>query len=75
LADPPSAKDVPDFAAIASRPVPADPSVRTGVLANGLRYAIRRSELPKGGVSIRLGIKAGSFDDPDGLSIDPPLPG
>jgi zinc protease len=66
LADPPSAKDVPDFAAIASRPVPADPSVRTGVLANGLRYAIRRSELPKGGVSIRLGIKAGSFDDPDG---------
>ncbi len=66
LADPPPSKDVRDFAAIASRPLPADASVRTGVLANGLRYAIKHAELPKGGVSIRLGIKAGSFDEPEG---------
>lgn len=50
-------------------PLPADakaapdPAVRTGALANGLRYAIMRNRSPAGAVSIRLGIRAGSYDE------------
>ena len=32
------------FSAIAKQPVPTDPALRTGVLANGLRYALLRPE-------------------------------
>jgi zinc protease len=66
LADPPPSEDIPDFAAIAHSRVPTDTSVRTGVLPNGLRYALKHADLPKGSLSIRLGVDAGSFDDPDG---------
>jgi zinc protease len=41
----------------------ADPSVRQGVLANGLRYVIFRNATPPGAISLRLGIDAGSFDE------------
>src|SRR5687767_15794992 len=50
-------------------PLPADaratpdPAVRTGVFANGLRYAVMRNGSPSGAVSIRLGIRAGSYDE------------
>jgi zinc protease len=42
-----------------------DPSIRTGVLPNGLRYAVQRSSLPKGAMSLRLGIGVGSYDEAD----------
>jgi zinc protease len=42
-----------------------DPAIRHGVLPNGLRYAVMHNATPAGGVSIRLGIAAGSLDDPD----------
>jgi len=42
-----------------------DPAIRHGVLPNGLRYAVVRNTTPAGGVSIRLGIAAGSLEDPD----------
>ena len=42
-----------------------DPAIRRGVLANGLRYAVMRNATPAGGLSIRLGIGAGSFDETD----------
>ncbi|THD58459.1 pitrilysin family protein [Phenylobacterium sp.] len=42
-----------------------DPAIRYGVLPNGLRYAVQRSSLPKGAMSLRLGIGVGSFDEAD----------
>lgn len=44
----------------------ADPAVRTGALPNGLRYAIMRNGAPAGAVSIRLAIRAGSYDEEEG---------
>jgi len=42
-----------------------DPAVRTGTLANGLRYAIMRNGSPARAVSIRLAVRAGSYDETD----------
>lgn len=42
-----------------------DPAIRYGELPNGLRYAVQRNATPKGGVSIRLGIGVGSYDETD----------
>jgi zinc protease len=50
-------------------PLPADakavpdPAVRTGSFANGLRYAIMRNGSPAKAVSIRLAVRAGSYDE------------
>ncbi|HEX7761575.1 MAG TPA: insulinase family protein [Caulobacteraceae bacterium] len=40
--------------------------VTTGVLSNGLRYALKQNATPKGAVSIRLSIAAGLYDAEDG---------
>jgi zinc protease len=42
-----------------------DPAIRTGVLPNGLRFAVQRNSLPKGAMSLRLGIGVGSYDEAD----------
>lgn len=44
-----------------SSDLPVDPTVRFGTLSNGLRYAIMHNAEPKGRVSLRLLISAGSF--------------
>jgi zinc protease len=44
---------------------PADPAVRFGRLANGLRYAIRKNATPALNVSLRLVIGSGSLDEHD----------
>ena len=41
--------------------VPMDPAWQFGVLANGLRYAVRRNEVPAGQVSIRVRVDVGSL--------------
>nr|MDQ3349938.1 insulinase family protein [Acidobacteriota bacterium] len=66
------------FAPIAAQPVPQqanapafaptdtlpfDPAVRTGTLANGLTYYIRRNTRPEKRVNLRLAVKAGSVDE------------
>ncbi|HET9640662.1 MAG TPA: insulinase family protein [Allosphingosinicella sp.] len=43
-----------------------DPAVRTGTLANGLRYAIMRNDSPARALSIRLAIRSGSYDEAEG---------
>ena len=43
----------------------ADPEIRMGTLANGLRYAIRRNRTPPGEASIRLRIDTGSLNEAD----------
>jgi zinc protease len=40
-----------------------DPAVRTGAFANGLRYAVMRNNSPARAVSIRLAVRAGSYDE------------
>jgi len=40
-----------------------DPAIRWGKLDNGLRYALLRNAEPKGRISARLAIKAGSFEE------------
>jgi zinc protease len=45
--------------------LPADPAVQWGRLDNGLRYALLRNAEPKGRISARLAIKAGSVYEND----------
>ena len=45
--------------------LPADPSVRFGVLPNGLRYALMHNDTPKDQVSLRLRIGSGSLEESD----------
>lgn len=42
-----------------------DPAIRYGVLPNGLKYAIRQNNTPKGGASMRLRIGVGSIAEAD----------
>ena len=51
--------------------LPADASVRFGTLPNGMRYAIKRNTAPKGAISLRFRIDAGSLmeqDDEQGIA-------
>jgi len=48
------------------RPLPVDPAVRAGRLANGIRYFIRENQRPEKRVSMRLAVNTGSIqEDPD----------
>ncbi|MSP94609.1 MAG: insulinase family protein [Alphaproteobacteria bacterium] len=49
----------------ATSDIPADPAVKFGRLPNGMRYAILKNETPKGSVSLRLRIDAGSLQESD----------
>ena len=40
-----------------------DPAVRFGALANGMRYALLKNQLPPGAVSIRLSVDFGSLEE------------
>src|SRR5579859_2231164 len=42
-----------------------DPAVRYGVLPNGMRYVVLANHMPKGQVSLRFRIAAGSFQETD----------
>jgi zinc protease len=42
-----------------------DPAIRRGVLANGLRYAIKSNPTPQGGLSLRLALDVGSMLETD----------
>ncbi len=56
----------PAFAAdMALADVRPDPSVVRGVLANGLRYAVRSNAKPSSAMSIRLYIETGSLQETD----------
>lgn len=48
-----------------AQPVPVDPAVRAGQLANGMRYYIRRNALPANRVSMRLAVNVGSIHEED----------
>ena len=65
----PALADAPGPAAqsnqIANARVPEDPRIRRGVLANGLHYAVMHSDRPAAGLSIRLAVNVGSFEETD----------
>jgi zinc protease len=42
-----------------------DPAVRYGMLANGMRYAIKKNSQPKGTAALRLRIASGSIQETD----------
>ena len=51
--------------------LPMDPALRTGQLANGLKFVIRKHDVPKGRVALWLAVDAGSVledDDQQGLA-------
>ncbi|MDP3176330.1 MAG: pitrilysin family protein, partial [Spirochaetaceae bacterium] len=43
----------------------ADPSIRSGGLANGLSFAVRENDDPRGRLYLRLLVKAGSLEESD----------
>ena len=45
--------------------VSADPAVRFGVLANGMRYAVMRNATPGGVTALRLRVGSGSLEESD----------
>ncbi len=54
-----------------NKPLPMDPSVKMGVLPNGLKYYIQKNAVPKNRAQLRLAVKAGSVletDDQQGLA-------
>jgi zinc protease len=54
-----------------SKPIPFDPSVKTGTLANGLKYYIKKNGKPEKRCELRLALNAGSMlekDDQQGLA-------
>lgn len=48
---------------VAATDIPADPSVILGTLPNGMKYAIRRNETPRGTASLRLHFDFGSLGE------------
>lgn len=73
LAFPAAAKDPPPVVPWPqlTSDLPADPDVRFGTLPNGMRYAIRKNNSPKGAVSVRLRMAVGSLmerDDEQGIA-------
>ena len=49
-----------------SKPIPADPSIITGKLDNGLTYYIKQNAKPEQRIELRLAINAGSVCETDG---------
>ncbi|MFT5386073.1 MAG: zinc protease, partial [Saprospiraceae bacterium] len=53
------------------KPIPVDPDIKTGQLANGLKYIIRKNTKPENRVELRLTLNAGAIqedDDQQGLA-------
>ncbi|MBL0022669.1 MAG: insulinase family protein [Sphingomonadales bacterium] len=48
---------------IATNDLKPDPTIRQGVLANGMKYALQKNETPKGGASIRFNLDVGMADE------------
>ena len=63
LAPSPAAASSAPTPAAATAALPADPAVRSGVLANGMHYQILRNTTPKGQAALRLRIGSGSLEE------------
>jgi zinc protease len=66
-----SANGIDDDVILLNNSIPVDPSIKTGVLKNGMRYFIKKNQKPENRVELRLALKAGSIhedDDQKGLA-------
>lgn len=59
----PAGPALPGLLDTSDEPIPNDPSVRTGVLDNGLTYYVRENDNPGAKATLRLAVKAGSVDE------------
>ncbi len=53
------------------KPIPVDPDIKTGQLANGIKYIIRKNSKPENRAELRLTLNAGAMqedDDQQGLA-------
>ena len=48
-----------------AQPIPLDPSVKTGQLANGIKYYIQKNVEPENRMELRLAVNAGSMQETD----------
>ena len=55
----------PTYAQISSAPIPVDPQLTHGTLANGLQYYILRNQRPASKAELRLVVQAGSLNEAD----------
>ncbi|HVS65686.1 MAG TPA: insulinase family protein [Thermoanaerobaculia bacterium] len=71
LATPEPAAGASDPAQLAlDQPIPGDPAVHSGRLANGMRYYVRRNTRPENRLELRLVVRAGSvLEDDDQLGL------
>ncbi|MDE0473824.1 MAG: insulinase family protein, partial [Gammaproteobacteria bacterium] len=61
---------LPAQAPVPDSPLPADPAVAVGELANGLRYYVRENATPENRAEFRLVVNAGSIlEDEDQLGL------
>ncbi len=58
-------KSAPSALTNLSRPIPGDPGVKVGKLANGLTFYIRKNAEPKNRAELRLVVRAGSVLETD----------
>lgn len=59
------AAGLPEVATDPAATLPLEPSIRTGRLANGVRYFLRRNGRPASRVSLRLAVDVGSIHEDD----------
>ncbi len=59
----PAGPSLPGLLDSSDEPIPNDGAVRTGMLANGLVYYVRRNDNPGGKADLRLAVRAGSVDE------------
>ena len=52
----------PAWAQALTDPIPQDPAIQTGRLANGVTFLIRQNARPAKRVSLRMAVKAGSIE-------------
>lgn len=53
-----------------NKKLPLDPSIRKGILGNGMQYFIKKNSKPENRVELRLAVKAGSIqEDEDQLGL------
>jgi zinc protease len=65
LAAAPAAATAPDAPKKNANAVEPDPAMLFGTLPNGFRYAVMQNKQPAGSVSVRLLVKAGSYQEGD----------
>jgi len=60
-----SADGTSDEVSLLNNDIPVDPSYKTGILSNGMKYFIKKNGKPENRVELRLALNAGSIQEDD----------